>query len=229
MSNLAALAFTILYPNEDISKYTFSLDYSGRFSSHNANVKYVPSAKKYMFGLSKDWQGVSSDVVIGLLQFLFIKCCKHLNSSKKKTVNTELYHQFMATVDERIPVTKLDPFLKQAFDNLNRNYFDNELPACNLKWGTASTRTLGHYNYGNDTITMSTIFQHAEGKDYNYFSFVLYHEMLHKKHKFYTSKTGKGMHHHAAFRADEAKFPNAAKLEKGLHGFIRKYKLKKLF
>jgi len=229
MSNLATLAFTTLYPHEDVSKYSFTITYSNRFSSHNANVRYVPSKKRYSFGLSADWKDVTSDIVIGLLQFLLIKCCRHLNPSKKKTMNTELYHQFMTTVDSRIPLTRVDPFLKQAFDNLNKNYFNGDLPLCNLRWGTPSTRTLGHYNYGTDTITMSTIFKKAQGEDYNYFLFVLYHEMLHKKHKFYTSKTGKGMHHHAAFRADEAKFPNAAKLEKGLPGFIRKYTLRSFF
>ena len=77
--------------------------------------------------------------------------------------------------------------------------------------------TLGHYNYGADTLCITKhLLQRPDLLDY-----VMYHEMLHKHHKFSTTN-GRSRHHTKAFRDDERKFPNADELEKELSRFVTK-------
>jgi hypothetical protein len=45
--------------------------------------------------------------------------------------------------------------------------------------------------------------------------YVMYHEMLHKKHKF-SSKGSRIMHHTKEFRSSESAFPNSEIIEKRL-------------
>jgi hypothetical protein len=52
----------------------------------------------------------------------------------------------------------------------------------------------------------------------------MYHEMLHKKHKFYSTKKGQRVHHSSAFRKDEQKFPDSSRLEIELRKFVSKKK-----
>jgi hypothetical protein len=61
--------------------------------------------------------------------------------------------------------------------------------------------------------------------------FVLYHELLHKKHSFKTTKTGRSQYHTKAFRIDEKKFSEKENIdvEKELESFVKKKKLGGLF
>jgi hypothetical protein len=56
--------------------------------------------------------------------------------------------------------------------------------------------------------------------------FVLYHEMLHKKHQ-YDHKKQRAIHHSKAFREDEAKW-HEKDMEKKLSWFLSKKRIKKL-
>ena len=88
----------------------------------------------------------------------------------------------------------------------------------NLKIGKGINR-LGTYEYATDTITISEILiLHTMLLDY-----VLYHEMLHKKHQ-YSSKKGRHRHHSKEFLEEEKKFPNAQELEEELKKLIAKKK-----
>ena len=91
-----------------------------------------------------------------------------------------------------------------------------EIP--NLAWGQFSTRKLGCYEYGSDTITISQIFRYADPILLDY---VMYHEMLQKKYKF-DSKNGRHNHHTKHFREMEAAFPNAQMLEKEINKLANK-------
>lgn len=226
---LAQRAFCELYPGHCVSEYFFSIQYSRRFSPYNANVKYFRGSKKYSFKLSHKWKGVSEDILIGLIQFLMLKALK-IEPITKKTMHIEFYNSFIKNIHKYQEKNNVDPILKEIFDDLNAKYFNGLLEECNLVWGQKSVRTLGHYAYGSDTITMSTIFQglSATQKEFKLFQYVLYHEMLHKKHKF--SSTGnRHLHHSRAFREDEAKFENAAWCERELNTFIRTFRVKRFF
>lgn len=88
----------------------------------------------------------------------------------------------------------------------------------NLEWGTDSRRKLGSYNFHNDTITVSTLFQSSKPELLDY---LIYHELLHKHHKF-KHKNGTSFFHTRDFRRDENNYPNKAGLEQEISALIRK-------
>ncbi|MFT4326062.1 MAG: hypothetical protein ACMXYK_01010 [Candidatus Woesearchaeota archaeon] len=213
--SIERVAYASLY--DDVESYTFKLQYSGHFNAYNANIRYHPHKKLFEFSLSKKWKHVDHDIVIGLLQSLILR----MKKDKKRTLNIELYEGFLKQVDKYTKVHTKDPYLKEVFDRVNEKYFSNNLEYCNLKWGQHSIRTLGHYTFGSDTITISTLFRDIDDVDMPYLDFVMYHEMLHKKHKF--EGGAKAKYHTKAFRHEEKQFDNFEHLDKTFPQFIRKY------
>lgn len=95
--------------------------------------------------------------------------------------------------------------LNQLFARLNRRYFNNELPAVTLTWSARKTkRILGHHDYVHDTIVISRSLDAADVPEV-LVEFVLYHEMLHMKHR-PKVVNGRRLYHSPAFRADERRF-----------------------
>ena len=192
--------------------YQPKLFYSGKFKGYNANVAY--SQRILEFHLSKKWKDVHDDIKIGLLQHLLVKLFK----GHKKTLNIELYNSFLKKVHIAIEKTKTDPLLEQLFIDLNEQFFIGSLEQPNLTWNNSS-RTMGVYEYSTDTISISTIL-----KDHDHLiKYVLFHEMLHKKHK-YSSGTLRHRHHTKAFKEDEQSYPDADQLEKDLTRVVSRKK-----
>ncbi len=198
--------------------YDCSIKYSGKFKGYNANVRI--SGRKIVFGLSRNWRQVSRDIKIGLIQELF---CKIL-SMKRTTQNIELYHIFIKKVHLAVPKDRIDPALEGAFDRVNEEYFYGMIEKPNLVWGKKSFRKFGSYDYGSDTISISKALEN----DQDLLDYVMYHEILHKKHKFTTSK-GRTRHHTSEFRKSERKFPNAAGMEKRLSRLSAKRRVLSVF
>ncbi len=215
MSELIKEAFWEIYPNREI-KYNLFLKYSRKFKPYNANVKLY--GNNLIFNLSKDWRKISREIQIGLIQELLIKILKEKNN--KKTMNMDLYNAFLKNVHLAVPKTKTDVILEASFERMNEMFFNGMLDIPNLEWGNESTSKLGSYTYGNDTITISTIFTDSEQELLDY---VMYHEMLHKKFKF-ESKNGRTLHHSPEFRRMESKFPNHEIMEKEISKLARKHR-----
>jgi len=209
-------AFTKLFPDK-VLNYTSKIKYSGQFKGYNANV--LLRSNHLQFKLSKNWRGVNRDIKIGLIQELLAKVMKQ---KPRKTLNQDLYNIFLKEVHIAVPKTRSHPILKDSFSKVNDKYFYNIIEQPNLVW-IESTNRLGSYDYGADTISISKILEpHPELLDY-----VMYHEILHKKHKFKQSKTGNRSYHHTrAFRQDEKRFENADRLERQLSLVVSKAKLK---
>jgi len=207
VSTIIQDAFVDLFPEKDFSQFSFSLDYSAKFSPYNGNVKKRGNIVEFAF--SHKWKHISREIQIGLAQHLFVKLFK----VKKKTTNMDLYSHFMKSIHIAAPKTHFDPILKASFEKNNDLFFNGMLDMPNLEWGSESFAKLGQYAYGSDTITMSAILKDAPQEMLDY---VMYHEMLHKKLKFTTSKSGRTFHHPPEFKRLEALFPNAAQLEKDL-------------
>ena len=201
--NIAEEAYMELYPNKALN-YSISVKYSRQFKPYNANVRKY--GNNLVFRLSKDWKKISREIQIGLVQELLTKILK----DKKKTMNMELYSMFLKNVHIAVPKTKTDDILEASFNRNNDSFFGGMLDIANLEWGSDSTSKLGSYEYGSDTITISTIFQNANTVLLDY---VMYHEMLHKKFKF-ESKNGRTLHHSPEFKKMEAKFPNHELMER---------------
>lgn len=214
MSSLIKEAFQQLYPEKEI-KYDVSLEYNRKFKPYNANVKRY--GNNLIFSLSKEWKKISKEIQIGLVQELLTKILKDKN---KKTLNMELYNSFLKNIHIAIPKTKTDEILDGSFNRINDLYFGGMLDKPNLQWGSDSTSKLGSYEYGSDTITISTIFKNSKRELLDY---VMYHEMLHKKFKF-QSRNGRNLHHSAEFKKMEALFDNKDFMEKEIAKLARKHR-----
>ena len=210
--NIADIAFYELYPEKKNTR-EMRLKYSSAFRSFNANVKYT---KDWMeFKLSNDWKTVSDEMKIGLIQSLLVKVTK----DKRRTINMDLYDNFIKGVGEDRPATKQDSILRESFNRNNEKYFSNYLEQTNLVWGTESFTRLGFFTYADNTITIST----ALKENQDLLDYVMYHEMLHKKHKYKTSKGSRSHHHTTAFKEDEKKF-DLPYAEEKLTQYLRKRK-----
>jgi predicted metal-dependent hydrolase len=95
--------------------------------------------------------------------------------------------------------------LDRIFTQLNRRYFDNDLYKPNLSWSMRRTkRILGHHDAVHDAIIISRSLDLASVPDY-VVEYVMYHEMLHVKHK-PRLVNGRRLFHTPAFRAEEKRF-----------------------
>lgn len=209
--NIIEKAFYGLFPNRQFN-YDAGIKYSGRFSSYNANLKFT--IRKLDFRLSREWRYIDEDIKIGLLQSLMAKVFK----TKKQTINMDLYNIFIRNIHSAVPKDRIDHDLEKSFDQVNNKYFLGLVEKPNLVWGRHSTTKLGSYDYHTDTITVSSIFRNTEFVDY-----IVFHEMLHKVHKFKV-KNGRSYHHSRIFKQREKDFDGAEILEKQLSSYIRKWK-----
>jgi hypothetical protein len=215
--NIIKQAFQELYPGKELGKEV-SIKYSGKFKPYNANVKHSPI--KLQFNLSREWKNVSREVRIGLIQSLLVKIYK----GKPNTGYRDLYESFIKNLSNYAPKTRSDPLLEASFNRINEKYFYGLIEQSNLVWGNNSTSKLGSYEYQTDTITISSIFkENPELIDY-----IMYHEVLHKKHKFYT-KSGRSYHHTSKFKKAEKEFENHEQIEKKLKNLCTKTKTKHSF
>ncbi len=204
-SSLVKEAFEELFPQQEFN-FLPKIRYSARFSGYNANI--VLSRDVLTVSMSRKWKTISKDIQKGIIQDLMVKLFK----SKKKTLEIDLYHSFLKNVHHTIPKTKTHPVLAESFDRVNELFFLGLMDEPNFIIGSGSTK-LGTYEYGTDTIMISEIML----QDTALLDYVMYHEMLHKKHKF-----SEGRHHTKAFRMDEKKFGDITELEKRLSRLVRK-------
>jgi len=218
---LALRAFKGLYPERRLRK-ELQLRYSGRLKEFNANVADRPGSLTkpgtITFSLSRAFEGVGDEIKIGVMQHL-------LNRIKKTRIDTleiQLYNAFIKKLSDYVENNHVDPHLKARFDLVNQEYFDGYMLTPNLVWGTYSLTKLGHYEFATDTINISTALKEDEGL----LDYVLYHEMLHKKHKYSESKGGFTRSHTKAFRDEEKQFRmhDGSDPEQRLAAFLRSRK-----
>ncbi len=199
-------AFKELYPEREF-QFSSSIKYSGKFKPYNANVRRVGS--NLTFSLSRNWKQVSNEIKIGLIQELLLRVMRE--KSRIRTTSMDLYNIFIKKADIAAPKTRIDPFLEASFDRVNDKYFNGMIDKTNLVWHDSSRR-LGTYEYGSDTISITKPLMEA---DQDMLDYVMYHEMLHKKCKF-VSKNGRNYHHTSHFRSKEKEFENQKEIERKL-------------
>ncbi len=211
-------SFKLLYPEKEIP-YSVSVKYSNKFKPYNANVRLYQN--NLQFNLSKKWKTIDEEIKIGLIQSLLLKLFK----SKKQTRNIELYNSFIKNIHLAAPKTQSDHELESSFSRVNQNYFYNILEKPNLRWGSSSSVKLGSYEYQTDTITVSSMLKHASNDLLDY---IMYHELLHKKHKFYTV-SNRNYHHTSEFKKAEKQFANINAVEAELRILCSKRRMKRGF
>ena len=196
------------------------MDYSGHFNNYNANVRYTRTHIE--FSLSTLWKNIDEDIQIGLIESLVIRMFKLKNIS---TSNMKLYESFMKGLSKYAKVQHNDPELDASFNRVNEKFFNGMMEKPNLIFANESFRKLGSYEYGTNSIYISTIFQNLPDDELKFLDYVVYHELLHKKHTFKV-KNGRHQAHTTIFRNDEKKFgeENGSDMEKELSNWLRKKK-----
>lgn len=217
--NLASLAFNKLYPNEVLDR-DFIITYSGRFKDFNGNVHYT--RKSAEFRLSKKWKEFSDDLKIGFIQYLLVKM---YDFDYEKTFEMKHYDSFVNNLRKYAKVGKAPTFLLESFNRVNEEYFDGFMDRPNLKWGRKAYRKLGHFEYASNTVVISRVLKERV----DLLDYVMYHELLHKKHGLKKSKSGKSnIHHSKEFLEEEALFRDKS-VESKLKWFLRRKKISNMF
>jgi hypothetical protein len=105
--------------------------------------------------------------------------------------------------------------LDASFDRVNESYFQARMDRPELHWNARPTTSkMGHYQPLTDTIMLSISLDRSDVPDF-VVDFVMYHELLHKKHGIHTVN-GRRMAHTPAFRADERQFQRYEEAERFL-------------
>lgn len=214
-------AFRGLYPSRHIPE--LGIRFSGKFSDYNGNVLIQRNGRnieRLEFGLSRLFSDSDETIVIGIIQHLLNKTYR----TNVQTTEQDFYHKFIKHLNKYANRSDSDPLLKTLYEELNEEYFNGLLDKPNMQFVGENTTTMGNYNYSKDLVTISSILK----EDRDLLKYVLYHELLHKKHSFSTSKTGRSQYHTPAFRADEKKF-TIKDIEQRLQKFVRKKKVRKTF
>lgn len=95
--------------------------------------------------------------------------------------------------------------LDASFARVNKRYFNGAMPKPLLKWNRLLTvAKMGHYHSLRDTVMLSLSLDHPEVPQF-VIDYVMYHELLHKKHG-ETVVNGRRFVHHSEFRREEKKF-----------------------
>ncbi|MBS3136963.1 M48 family metallopeptidase [Candidatus Woesearchaeota archaeon] len=200
-----------------LNEHLIEVKYSDKFNKFNANIKYYKANKHIVFHLSRKWEGVSDEIKAGLLQSLAVKLFRRSNFLiTTDTVNIQLYNLFMKNLSAVAERKESDDILIAIYKELNERYFQGLMDMPNLVLGSNTFRKLGCYEYATDTVTISSVLQNAPKE---LIASVVYHELLHKKHKF-NVKNGKSFHHTPEFKKDETLFENYQQVENQLKKYL---------
>ncbi len=211
--NLIQESFQRLFPEKEFS-YQTKMEYNRRLSNFNANIKLYQNI--IYVNLNLQWKDIDNEIKIGLIQHLLLKIFK----KRINTSNIKLYNNFIKNIPTLIPKTNIDPVLEQSFNRVNESFFFNCLEKPNLVWGQQAYRKLASYNFHDDTVTVSGIFDDSRVEVLDY---LMYHELLHKYHKF-KHKNGRSAFHTRDFKRDEARYPCFKEIEQEIEVIIRRKK-----
>ncbi len=203
-------SFQRLFPEKEFLYYA-EMEYNRRLSDFNANIRLTRNTLSLHLNLQ--WKDIDEEIKIGLIQHLLLKVFKQ----RAHTPNIELYNNFIKNIPLLTLKTKNDPTLEQSFQRVNQTFFSNGMEQPNLTWGNAAFRKLASYNFHNDTITVSSIFNDARSEVLDY---LMYHELLHKHHQF-KHHNGRSSFHTREFRAAEESYPQQPKIEQEINAIIR--------
>jgi predicted metal-dependent hydrolase len=101
--------------------------------------------------------------------------------------------------------------LHHSFQRVNATYFHNEMEKPILTWSTRKAkRTLGKYDPQRDAVIISRALDSPVIPE-EFLDFIMYHELLHKKHGILNTGSQRRVHT-PAFKKDEQKFENYEKM-----------------
>jgi hypothetical protein len=110
--------------------------------------------------------------------------------------------------------------LGESFDRVNAAYFGNAMPRPRLTWSRSFTgRKFGHYDWILDTVMVSRTLD-SPAVPAHVVDFIMYHELLHKKHGLHWVN-GRGYAHTAEFYREEREFERYRESEDVLERLAR--------
>lgn len=145
---------------------------------------------------------------------------------QREAENGHLVQEFTLTDDFSETLFELESFavpstpiarghvhdLDESFARVNVAYFQRQFPKPTLIWNrTLTASKFGHYQPSSDTVMISVSLDDAKIPAY-VLDFVMYHELLHKKHGVMIVN-GRRLSHSFAFREDERRFAQYAQAE----------------
>lgn len=220
--NLIYDSIKVFFKKSEIDCLNYELIYSKRFKSYNGNIEYKSKNNLLKVKLSYNYKKVGNPIKKGIIRVLFRKIVKKIPSMKKVslrikenfnqlTMEEEIYYNFIKTIGQYTKSNKEeDKDLIDSFNRVNHDYFNDIMNKPKLFWSSKLKTTLGYYEYSTDTIKINS---KLKGKN-ELLDFIMYHELLHKKHKF---KNGLRKHAHTKmFKHDEKKFKNYKEIIKKL-------------
>ena len=105
--------------------------------------------------------------------------------------------------------------LDESFARVNTSHFGSQMSKPALIWNrTLTARKFGHYQPSRDTLMISVSLDDPRVPAY-VVDFVMYHELLHKKHGV-MMLNGRRLAHSPGFRADERQFAEYLDAERQL-------------
>jgi len=112
--------------------------------------------------------------------------------------------------------------LQVSFDRVNVQYFGGLMPRPRLTWSRQITSCkFGHYDALRDALMISATLDSAEVPAF-VVDFVVYHELLHKKHGIQW-QNGRRAVHTPAFRAEERHFHKYAEADEWIGRLAKRY------
>src|SRR3989344_640348 len=211
-------SFQRLFPDKPFF-YQSEMQYNRRLSDFNANIRLHNNT--IAVNLNLQWKDIDNEIKIGLIQTLLLK----ILHQKKNSSNIDLYHNFIRNIPLLTPKTKSDPLLENSFQRVNQVFFNGNLELPNVAWGQPTFRKLACYNYHNDTVTVSSLFQEAPPEIVDY---LMYHELLHKQQSF-KYKNGRSSFHSPEFRRAENLYPHKEKIDREINSLVRHKRVKNPF
>lgn len=212
----------------DLTSYQLKVKYSSRFKGYNSRIVFNKRMGQIEFRLSKNFETIDEDIRFGLYQTLIAR----LFEKKVFTLRMQVFEGFIKNIHSSYMIENSfsDPLLKESFSRVNNSFFNGNMCIRRVAFGKHSYQTLGKYDFNSDEITVSAI---LKNEDSELIDFIMYHEMLHKKHGF--GSFLKRSYHNRQFREDEKKFPNYHFVNKKLNALAsrkrreRKKGLKRFF
>jgi hypothetical protein len=110
--------------------------------------------------------------------------------------------------------------LEESFSRVNEQYFDGDMEPPRVSWGRQVTsRKFGHYDFVGDSIVMSRTLDQTTVPEF-VVDYVLYHELLHKKHGL-SWRNGRSYAHTGDFAKEERQFDKFREAEAILNRLAR--------
>ncbi|MBI4399587.1 M48 family metallopeptidase [Candidatus Micrarchaeota archaeon] len=165
-------AFLEIFPEKPVPTFN-QIVYSSRIRFYNAYASLRNS--EITIKLSKNYENVNRSVVIGVLQSLLSRIYrKKIVTQRMREAGIFLEQQrkeYRPRIKNETPQE-----LKESFQRINLEYFDNLLQMPLLNWGRDSYRRLGQYV---GTFNLIRISRRLEKSPPYVLDYIMYHEMLH--------------------------------------------------